>query len=62
MTKIRYRKADVDGIKVFYREAGRADAPALRPAQHGMRGLDAAPPEDVRNPAVEGALSLAGER
>jgi alpha-1,2-mannosyltransferase len=40
----------------------RADAPALRPAQHGMRGLDAAPPEDVRNPAVEGALSLAGER
>ena len=29
MTKIRYRKADVDGIKVFYREAGRADAPTL---------------------------------
>src|SRR6202047_1985843 len=29
MTKIRYRKADVDGIKVFYRQAGRADAPAL---------------------------------
>jgi pimeloyl-ACP methyl ester carboxylesterase len=29
MTEIHYRKADVDGIKVFYREAGRADAPAL---------------------------------
>jgi pimeloyl-ACP methyl ester carboxylesterase len=29
MTKIRYRKADVDGVKVFYREAGRLDAPAL---------------------------------
>jgi pimeloyl-ACP methyl ester carboxylesterase len=29
MTKIRYRKADVDGVKVFYREAGRPDAPAL---------------------------------
>ena len=24
-----YRKADVDGLKVFYREAGRADAPTL---------------------------------
>jgi pimeloyl-ACP methyl ester carboxylesterase len=29
MTKVRYRKADVDGIKVFYREAGRPDAPTL---------------------------------
>ena len=29
MTRIHYRKADVDGLKVFYREAGRADAPAL---------------------------------
>jgi pimeloyl-ACP methyl ester carboxylesterase len=29
MNKIHYRKADVDGIKVFYREAGRPDAPAL---------------------------------
>jgi pimeloyl-ACP methyl ester carboxylesterase len=29
MTKIHYRKADVDGLKVFYREAGRAAAPAL---------------------------------
>jgi pimeloyl-ACP methyl ester carboxylesterase len=29
MTKIHYRKADVDGFKVFYREAGRADAPTL---------------------------------
>jgi pimeloyl-ACP methyl ester carboxylesterase len=29
MTKIRYRKADVDGVKVFYREAGSPDAPAL---------------------------------
>ncbi|HTQ46549.1 MAG TPA: alpha/beta hydrolase [Polyangiaceae bacterium] len=25
----RYRKADVDGLKVFYRESGPADAPAL---------------------------------
>jgi pimeloyl-ACP methyl ester carboxylesterase len=29
MTAIKYRYADVDGLKVFYREAGRADAPAL---------------------------------
>jgi pimeloyl-ACP methyl ester carboxylesterase len=29
MTKIQYRKADVDGLKVFYREAGRCDAPTL---------------------------------
>jgi pimeloyl-ACP methyl ester carboxylesterase len=29
MTRIHYRKADVDGFKVFYREAGRVDAPTL---------------------------------
>ena len=29
MTSIHYRKADVDGLKVFYREAGRRDAPPL---------------------------------
>ncbi|MGA9864997.1 MAG: alpha/beta hydrolase [Acetobacteraceae bacterium] len=29
MTTTRYRAADVDGLKVFYREAGAADAPAL---------------------------------
>jgi pimeloyl-ACP methyl ester carboxylesterase len=29
MTAIIYRTADVDGFNVFYREAGRADAPAL---------------------------------
>jgi pimeloyl-ACP methyl ester carboxylesterase len=29
MTAIKYRSADVDGLKVFYREAGTADAPAL---------------------------------
>jgi pimeloyl-ACP methyl ester carboxylesterase len=29
MTVINYRKVEVDGLKVFYREAGRADAPAL---------------------------------
>jgi pimeloyl-ACP methyl ester carboxylesterase len=29
MTKIQYRKADVDGFNVFYRDAGRTDAPAL---------------------------------
>lgn len=29
MTAVRYRKADVDGFKVFYREAGKSDAPAL---------------------------------
>jgi len=29
MTAIHYRTADVDGLKIFYREAGRADAPAL---------------------------------
>lgn len=29
MTTINYRKANVDGLNVFYREAGRVDAPAL---------------------------------
>ena len=29
MTTTRYRAADVDGLKVFYREAGAANAPAL---------------------------------
>jgi pimeloyl-ACP methyl ester carboxylesterase len=29
MTKIHYRKVDVDGLNVFYREAGSADAPVL---------------------------------
>jgi pimeloyl-ACP methyl ester carboxylesterase len=29
MTTIHYLKADVDGLKVFYRDAGRTDAPAL---------------------------------
>ncbi len=29
MTKVSFRKADIDGFKVFYREAGPKDAPAL---------------------------------
>jgi pimeloyl-ACP methyl ester carboxylesterase len=29
MTTIHYRKANVDGMKVFYREAGAVDAPTL---------------------------------
>jgi pimeloyl-ACP methyl ester carboxylesterase len=29
MSAVRYHSADVDGLKVFYREAGAADAPAL---------------------------------
>ena len=29
MTAIKYRNEDVDGLKVFYREAGHADASAL---------------------------------
>jgi pimeloyl-ACP methyl ester carboxylesterase len=29
MSVVRYRSADVDGLKVFYREAGRPEAPAL---------------------------------
>ena len=29
MTVVKYRTADVDGFKVFYREAGSADAPVL---------------------------------
>jgi pimeloyl-ACP methyl ester carboxylesterase len=29
MTAVRYRTADVDGLKIFYREAGAADAPTL---------------------------------
>ena len=29
MTAIHYRTADAEGLKVFYREAGRTDAPML---------------------------------
>jgi hypothetical protein len=29
MTKIRYRTTDIDGVKIFCREAGSAGAPAL---------------------------------
>ena len=29
MTGINYRTTEIDGLKIFYREAGRADAPAL---------------------------------
>ena len=29
MTAINYRSAEVDGLKLFYREAGRPKAPAL---------------------------------
>jgi pimeloyl-ACP methyl ester carboxylesterase len=29
MTNVKYRKADVNGLKVFYREAGASDAPKL---------------------------------
>ncbi len=29
MTTTNYRKAEVEGLKIFYREAGRADAPTL---------------------------------
>ena len=29
MTAVKYRTADVDGLNIFYREAGSADAPAL---------------------------------
>jgi len=29
MTAIKYRSADVDGLKIFYREAGAPDAPVL---------------------------------
>jgi pimeloyl-ACP methyl ester carboxylesterase len=29
MATIKYRKADVDGLKIFYREAGNADRPVL---------------------------------
>jgi pimeloyl-ACP methyl ester carboxylesterase len=35
MTGIKYRSADVDGLKVFYREAGTADMPTLLPL-HGF--------------------------
>jgi pimeloyl-ACP methyl ester carboxylesterase len=29
MTAVKYRTADVDGFKVFYREAGSVDAPVM---------------------------------
>ena len=35
MTGVKYRSADVDGLKVFYREAGTADMPTLL-ALHGF--------------------------
>jgi pimeloyl-ACP methyl ester carboxylesterase len=35
MTGIKYRSVDVDGLKVFYREAGTADMPTLLPL-HGF--------------------------
>src|SRR5262249_46635634 len=31
MTTIHYRTADVEGLKVFYREAGQTDSPMLHP-------------------------------
>jgi hypothetical protein len=33
MAPVRYRTADVDGFKVFYRETGPAGAPKLRELQ-----------------------------
>src|ERR1700752_5124161 len=45
MTAIKYRKVEVDGFNVFYREAGRTDAPALLllhgfpPSSHMFREL-----------------------
>src|SRR5258708_5996162 len=36
MTAVRYQSADVDGLKVFYRQAGPADAPTLL-LLHGFR-------------------------
>ena len=45
MTTIHYRKANADGLNVFYREAGAPDAPALLllhgfpSASHMFRGL-----------------------
>ena len=36
MTPVRYRTADVDGFKVFYREAGSAGAPKLAPDNNGL--------------------------
>jgi pimeloyl-ACP methyl ester carboxylesterase len=29
MTKVKFHSADVDGLNIFYREAGAEDAPAL---------------------------------
>ena len=29
MLKVSFRKVDVDGLKIFYREAGSKDAPAI---------------------------------
>jgi pimeloyl-ACP methyl ester carboxylesterase len=45
MSPIKYRTVDVDGVNIFYREAGAADAPALLllhgfpSASHMFRGL-----------------------
>jgi hypothetical protein len=35
MAHIAYRTADVDGLTVFYREAGAADAPTLAGSASG---------------------------
>jgi hypothetical protein len=37
MPPIQYRSADVDGFKIFYREAGLADAFAIEPVEQDSR-------------------------
>ena len=45
MTAIKYRCADVDGLKIFYREAGAADAPVDRCLRRAIG-------ESVRRPSL----------
>ena len=73
MTSIKYRKAEVDGLKVFYREAGRAGAPALLllhgfpTSGHMFRGLTWSHPVvalnvNAANYALHNHTSLKGLR
>jgi pimeloyl-ACP methyl ester carboxylesterase len=68
MADIAYRTVDVDGFKVFYREAGASDAPALVllhgfPSashmfrQRGRQGNDI-PPGIPRAPLQTGLFSI----